>query len=82
MQVVSITLANVDDPGERAIAQLLVTLGRELGLDVVAEGIETRAQLRIAEELGCTHGQGYLIGRPMPLPIERLVSDSVPTGGR
>ena len=47
------------------VALLLVLL--VLGLNVVAEGIETPEQQRVLMELGCTQGQGYLFGRPAPL---------------
>jgi len=52
----------------RAIAALLhavVTLADNLGLKVVAEGIETDEQLVLLQALGCAFGQGYLLARPM-----------------
>ena len=56
--------------GERArtIALLsdVVARARERGLRVVAEGIETVEQLKLAQELGCERAQGYLLGAPMP----------------
>jgi EAL domain-containing protein (putative c-di-GMP-specific phosphodiesterase class I) len=50
--------------GGRAGFEAAVSVARALSLDVVAEGIETEAQLRVARELGCQRGQGYLLGRP------------------
>jgi diguanylate cyclase (GGDEF)-like protein len=50
-----------------AVADAVLTLGRALGLDVVAEGIETAAQRDALLELGCELGQGFLFSRPMPL---------------
>lgn len=44
----------------------VVARARERGLRVVAEGIETAEQLRLAHELGCERAQGYLLGAPMP----------------
>ena len=41
-------------------------LARELDLEVVAEGIETAAQLDYLSEAGATHGQGFHLARPMP----------------
>ncbi|NDU91865.1 MAG: EAL domain-containing protein, partial [Ferrovum sp.] len=38
-----------------------------LNLDVIAEGVETEEQLQILLNKGCTHYQGYLFGKPMPI---------------
>ena len=51
---------------ERAVARAAVALGRELGLSVIAEGVETRRQWNLLRELGCSAAQGYLLGRPAP----------------
>ena len=51
---------------DRSILELLIWLGLTLGLEVVAEGIETAEQLELVSGLGCSHAQGYLLGRPMP----------------
>jgi diguanylate cyclase (GGDEF)-like protein len=55
------------DQHDRAIVQTIVDIGRNMGLEVIAEGVETEAQLKHLRELGCTLVQGYLTGRPMPL---------------
>ncbi len=60
-------LTHLDDETDRSLATLLVSLGRDLELDVVAEGIETEAQLSWAQGAGCSHGQGYLLGKPEPI---------------
>ena len=49
----------------RAIVATIVQLARTLGLEVVAEGVETEAQRRVLEALGCDKFQGYLFARPM-----------------
>lgn len=54
------------NPSDQAIVRSILSLGHELGLFVIAEGIETVAQQRALQELGCTLGQGYLYGRPTP----------------
>ena len=54
------------DPSNVAIARSILSLGAELGLAVVAEGIETIAEERTLRALGCTIGQGFLYGRPTP----------------
>jgi EAL domain-containing protein (putative c-di-GMP-specific phosphodiesterase class I) len=41
-------------------------MGTNLGLDLVAEGIETRDQWEHLKRVGCPHGQGYLFSRPVP----------------
>jgi EAL domain-containing protein (putative c-di-GMP-specific phosphodiesterase class I) len=48
------------------VVRSIVSLGAELGLDVIAEGVETEQQLRMLTDLGCPRAQGYLLGRPMP----------------
>ncbi|MFG5410505.1 EAL domain-containing protein [Piscinibacter sakaiensis] len=54
------------DPVRRAIVRACAELGRALGLHVVAEGVETPAELEIVRALGCSEIQGYLLARPMP----------------
>ncbi|GAA2662435.1 hypothetical protein GCM10010412_036200 [Nonomuraea recticatena] len=47
------------------LTRTIVRLGGDLGLIVVAEGIERPEQLELLREMGCTRGQGYLVARPM-----------------
>jgi EAL domain-containing protein (putative c-di-GMP-specific phosphodiesterase class I) len=54
------------DADEGPIVGAVVELGHALGLTVVAEGVETDAQLAQLRELGCDGAQGYLFGRPVP----------------
>jgi len=54
------------EPGEVAIVAALVELGHALGLSVVAEGVETDAQLARLRDLGCDGAQGFLFSRPVP----------------
>jgi diguanylate cyclase (GGDEF)-like protein/PAS domain S-box-containing protein len=56
------------DRNARAIVRAVIGLCRELNIETVAEGIETQEQLTSVRALGCGQGQGYLLGRPMPLP--------------
>ena len=61
-------IARVTDAGyDRTIVEVLVQLGRTLGLDIVAEGVETRDQLAFLQNSGCGRAQGYLVARPMPI---------------
>ena len=48
------------------IVRAIVALARSLGVETVAEGVETAAQLRFLALLGCHHAQGYHLGRPVP----------------
>ena len=48
------------------IVKVIVDLAHSLGLDVVAEGIETQEQLNVLKSLGCEYGQGYLFAYPLP----------------
>ncbi|HEX6495360.1 MAG TPA: EAL domain-containing protein [Acidobacteriaceae bacterium] len=54
------------DTEDAAIVSAIVALGRTLNLNIVAEGIETRAQQDFLTGIGCTSLQGFLLGRPMP----------------
>ncbi|MCL1470674.1 EAL domain-containing protein [Argonema antarcticum] len=49
-----------------AIVQTIISLAHNLGIDVVAEGIETTEQLEKLKDLGCEFGQGYLFSKPLP----------------
>lgn len=49
------------------IVRTIVELARVLGMDVVAEGIETREQYHLLRQMGCRYGQGYLFARPLPV---------------
>ena len=52
------------DPAVKAVCHAVFALGRDLGLRVVAEGVESNEQARALSELGCGYGQGFLFGRP------------------
>ena len=52
--------------GDTRIMQSVVRLAHDLGLEVVAEGVETKVELEVAQRLGCDVVQGYLLGRPVP----------------
>lgn len=72
------------DPQNRAIVQSLIHLGRGIGLEVVAEGVETVEQLQLLETMGCRFAQGYLFSRPIPGPEALAVMGTrweEPSGG-
>jgi EAL domain-containing protein (putative c-di-GMP-specific phosphodiesterase class I) len=59
------------------IVRAVINLGTSLGKQVIAEGIETSAQLQRLEQLGCTHGQGFLLTEPLaPRQVEALLAGS------
>ena len=61
-----------DDNGQEVVRAIL-TLGRTLDKTMVAEGIETEAQLQQLIEMQCEKGQGYFLGRPAPADEARLM---------
>ncbi|MEM5423314.1 putative bifunctional diguanylate cyclase/phosphodiesterase [Paraburkholderia ferrariae] len=65
------------DGEDAAIVSAIVALGRALDLHIVAEGVETQAQLEYLTRLGCNALQGFLLGRPVP-PAE--LAPSTATG--
>jgi EAL domain-containing protein (putative c-di-GMP-specific phosphodiesterase class I) len=63
------------------LTRTIVRLGSDLGLTVVAEGIERPEQLELLREMGCPRGQGFLVARPMAAGrVESLVRTNL--GGR
>ncbi len=59
-----------------AIVQSVILLGRALGMEVVAEGVETPAQMELLRVAGCSHLQGYHLARPMPDERAREVAEA------
>ncbi|OLP19484.1 diguanylate cyclase [Leptolyngbya sp. 'hensonii'] len=55
----------IDATGDAAIVQTIIVLGHTLGMDVVAEGIETAIQRDRLERLNCEYGQGYFFAKPL-----------------
>jgi len=60
------------DPGDAAIVSAIITLAHNLGLSVVAEGVETSAQLNVLERYGCDEAQGYFISHPLTSDVATL----------
>jgi diguanylate cyclase len=56
-----------NDAAAAAIARTVLTLGRSLGMPILAEGIETEAQWRFLADEGCASGQGYLLAKPVAI---------------
>ena len=74
------------DSNDHAIVAAIVAMGRSLGLQVIAEGVETSAQWEILRTLGCHEIQGYFVARPLPAAEfiafvqQRGLHDTRPTG--
>ncbi len=56
----------VDSESNTRVVQAIIALGKVMGLDIVAEGVESDQQYAIVRKLGCDLVQGYFIARPMP----------------
>ncbi|MBZ0104507.1 MAG: EAL domain-containing protein [Sulfuricella denitrificans] len=54
------------DSDDSAIVTAIITMAHNLGLKVIAEGVETAQQLQRLHELGCDRAQGFFLGRPVP----------------
>ncbi len=64
------------NPEDLVIVKAIIQLAESLGLETIAEGVETESAADILRELGCSMGQGYLWSRPMPaLEAERFWRD-------
>ncbi|SDG48057.1 diguanylate cyclase (GGDEF) domain-containing protein [Onishia taeanensis] len=75
-----------DSPDDEVIVRSTIELGQNLGLKVVAEGVETEAIRRMLQGFGCHYLQGYLIARPLPADevtawVERYQAQQLPIQG-
>jgi diguanylate cyclase (GGDEF)-like protein/PAS domain S-box-containing protein len=55
------------DKNDEAIVETIIQIGKTLGLEVIAEGVETHSQCKMLEHYGCNNFQGYLFGKPVPI---------------
>ncbi|MGB9097482.1 bifunctional diguanylate cyclase/phosphodiesterase [Erwinia sp.] len=65
-----------NSPQALSIVEGIIGLGRAFSLTVTAEGIETREQLQELQSIACQEGQGYYLGRPMPIDRFSLLLDT------
>ncbi len=70
----------VESSNDAAIATSVMALAHSMNLQVVAEGIETKAQLEWLRERGCETGQGFYLGRPLPAGQFATLLMNSPTG--
>ncbi|MBI4883874.1 MAG: EAL domain-containing protein [Actinobacteria bacterium] len=71
-----------DNPNDRSLVRTIVAMGRSLGLDIVAEGVESVHQLQVLSDLGCDKAQGYLISHPVPADAMRSTVAALERLGR
>jgi diguanylate cyclase (GGDEF)-like protein/PAS domain S-box-containing protein len=65
------------DASDRAIVRTIITMAHSLDVNVIAEGVETAEQQQFLLDNGCTHYQGYLFGKPVPIDeFEALLGKS------
>lgn len=71
-----------DDDNDRIISTVITSLGHSLGMEVVAEGVETVGQLALLRAMGCDTIQGYLLAKPMSADAvsEKLKGSAVVSG--
>jgi EAL domain-containing protein (putative c-di-GMP-specific phosphodiesterase class I) len=66
------------DAKARAVAAAVVRLAGELGMSVVAEGVENTLQVEAMLAVGCEYGQGYALGHPVPAELfERMLAETI-----
>ena len=63
----SFVMSMEKDESDRKIVKSTIDLGHNLNLEVVAEGIENIQAWQLLEDMGCDYGQGYFMGKPMPV---------------
>jgi diguanylate cyclase (GGDEF)-like protein/PAS domain S-box-containing protein len=66
--------------GENEIVRTIIMLARNMGMDIVAEGVETQAQLAYLKELKCEYGQGFLFSHPLDIDTACKLLESADPG--
>jgi EAL domain-containing protein (putative c-di-GMP-specific phosphodiesterase class I) len=71
-----------DEPSARSIVDAILAMARTLGIEVIAEVIETERQLTIMRQMRCPEMQGFLLGKPLPGEAVRQYLDDIAAGER
>ncbi len=72
-----------DDDGDRAIVSAIISMGRAMHIEVVAEGVETETQQAVLQQMQCDHYQGYLCAPGLPAAEFRaLLAKPLPAKAR
>ena len=67
------------DPNDLALCEAIIVMAHKLGIRVIAEGVETAAQLEALRQFGCDYAQGYFYSKPLPASdLESLLADAIP----
>ncbi|MBS7662520.1 bifunctional diguanylate cyclase/phosphodiesterase [Pseudomonas lalucatii] len=70
-------------PEQSRLVSAMISLARNLGLEVVAEGVESEAELALLQQFGCDQGQGFLISKALPLvELQRFLQGQVQVQGQ
>jgi EAL domain-containing protein (putative c-di-GMP-specific phosphodiesterase class I) len=65
-----------EDANDRALVTTIIKMSHSLGLKVIAEGVESAAQLQFLQENDCDHYQGYYFSQPVPInAFEALIKN-------
>jgi EAL domain-containing protein (putative c-di-GMP-specific phosphodiesterase class I) len=69
------------DAGDRTIAESIIVMAHKLGLEVIAEGIETTEQKEMLRAAGCDFGQGFLFSKAVPPALfEKMLMQEMRSG--
>lgn len=63
---ISFIRSMMEKPKDRALVKTIIDLASNLGMESLAEGVETEAQYKLLKKMGCTYVQGYLFSKPLP----------------